>query len=126
MAKFEFRGKSFDEISKLTMEEFSNLLKSRQRRSLKRGMTEKQKKLLEKVRKDPKKFHRTHEREMVIVPEMIGIKIGVYNGREYVSLELKADMLGHRLGEFSPTRKQVKHSAPGFGATRSSKFVPLK
>lgn len=126
MAKFEFRGKNFDAISKLNMEEFSNLLKSRQRRSLKRGMTEKQKKLLEKIRKNHNKFHRTHERDMIILPEMIGVKIGVYNGREYVILEMKADMLGHRLGEFSPTRKQVKHSAPGFGATRSSKFVPLK
>ncbi|MFH1237636.1 MAG: 30S ribosomal protein S19 [Candidatus Aenigmatarchaeota archaeon] len=126
MAKFEFRGKSFDEISKLTMEEFSNMLKSRQRRSLKRGMTDRQKKLLEKIRKNHNKFHRTRERDMVILPEMIGTKIGVYNGREYVILEMKADMLGHRLGEFSPTRKQVKHSAPGFGATRSSKFVPLK
>ncbi len=56
----------------------------------------------------------------------VGIKIGVYSGKEYVPLEIKPEMLGHRLGEFVMTRKQVKHSAPGFGATRSSKFVPLK
>ena len=126
MAKFVFRGKSFEEIKKMDLETFANLLTSRQRRALKRGLTEKQKKLLEKIRKDPKKFHRTRCREMVILPEMVGVKIGVHNGKEYVPLEIKPEMIGHRLGEFVLTRKQVKHSAPGFGATRSSKFVPLK
>jgi len=126
MAKFEFRGKSIEEIKNMTLEEFSLMIPSRQRRSLKRGLPERQKKLLEKIRKDPKKYHRTHSREMVILPEMVGVKIGVYNGKEYLALEIKPEMLGHRLGEFVLTRKNVKHSAPGFGATRSSKFVPLK
>jgi len=126
MAKFEFRGKSIEEIRELNLEDFSMMLKSRQRRSLKRGMTDKQKKLLEKIRKNPKKFHRTMCREMVILPEMVGIRIGVHSGKEYVALDIKPEMLGHRLGEFVMTRKVVKHSAPGFGATRSSKFVPLK
>jgi small subunit ribosomal protein S19 len=126
MAKFEFRGKSLEEIKDMNLEDFSLMLKARQRRSLKRGLTEKQKKLLERIRKDPKKFHRTRSREMLILPEMVGVKMGVYNGKEYVQLEIKPEMLGHRLGEFVLTRKGVKHSAPGFGATRSSKFVPLK
>lgn len=126
MSKFAFRGKSFEEIKEMNLEEFSLLLKSRQRRALKRGLTEKQKKLLEKIRKNPGKFHRTRCREMVILPEMVGVKIGVHSGKEYVSLEIKPEMIGHRLGEFVMTRKSVKHSAPGFGATRSSKFVPLK
>ena len=126
MAKFEFRGKSIEEIKELNLEEFSKMLKSRQRRSLKRGMDDRQKKLLEKIRKNPKKFHRTRSREMLILPEMVGVKIGVYSGKEYVTLDIKPEMLGHRLGEFVMTRKQVKHSSPGFGATRSSKFVPLK
>jgi small subunit ribosomal protein S19 len=126
MAKFEFRGKSIEEIKAMNLEEFSLMIPSRQRRSLKRGLPEKQKKLLEKIRKNPKKYHRTHSREMVILPEMVGVKIGVYNGKEYLALEIKPEMLGHRLGEFVLTRKNVKHSAPGFGATRSSKFVPLK
>jgi small subunit ribosomal protein S19 len=126
MAKFVFRGKSLDEIKEMNLEEFSLLLKARQRRSLKRGLNEKQKKLLEKIRKDPGKFHRTRSREMIIVPEMVGVKMGVHNGKEYVTVEIKPEMLGHRLGEFAMTRKGVKHSSPGFGATRSSKFVPLK
>jgi len=126
MAKFAFHGKSFEEISEMNLEEFSLLLKSRQRRALKRGLGEKQKKLLEKIRKNPNKFHRTRCREMIILPEMVGIKIGVHNGKEYVTLEVKPEMLGHRFGEFAMTRKPVKHSSPGFGATRSSKFIPLK
>ncbi|HDD46077.1 MAG TPA: 30S ribosomal protein S19 [Candidatus Aenigmarchaeota archaeon] len=126
MAKFVFYGKTIEEVKKMSLEEFSSLLTSRERRSLKRGLTEREEKLLEKIRKHPDKFHRTHERQMVILPEMIGAKIGVHNGKEYVPLEIKPEMLGHRLGEFVPTRKQVKHSAPGFGATRSSKFIPLK
>jgi small subunit ribosomal protein S19 len=126
MPKFVFVGKSLEEIEKMDLGEFSKLLKSRQRRSLKRGLTETQKKLLERIRKNPEKFHRTHCRDMVILPEMIGAKLGVHNGKEYVPLEIKPEMLGHRLGEFVLTRKKVTHSAPGFGATRSSKFVPLK
>jgi small subunit ribosomal protein S19 len=126
MAKFMFRGKSFEEVKEMNLEEFSLLLKSRQRRALKRGLPEKQKKLLEKIRANPRKFHRTMCREMIILPEMVGVKIGVHSGKEYVPLEIKPEMLGHRLGEFVMTRKGVRHSAPGFGATRSSKFVPLK
>ncbi|UCD02704.1 MAG: 30S ribosomal protein S19 [Candidatus Aenigmatarchaeota archaeon] len=126
MAKFTYKGKGGEEIEKLSMEEFSQLLTSRARRSLKRGLPEAQKKLLQEIRKNPGKFHKTHCREMVIVPEMLGKKIGVYNGKEYVTVEIKDYMLGQSLGEFVVTRKKVSHSAPGFGATKSSKFVPLK
>jgi small subunit ribosomal protein S19 len=126
MAKFEFRGKSLEEIKEMNLEQFSRLIPSRDRRALKRGFTEKQKKLLEKIRSSPGKFHRTRCRDMVIIPEMLGAKMGIHNGKEYATVEIKPEMLGHRLGEFAVTRKTVKHSAPGFGATRSSKFVPLK
>ena len=126
MPKFEFRGKGLEDIQKLSLEEYRELLNSRERRALKRGFTDKQKKLLEKITRHPNKFHRTKSREMVIIPQLLGLKLGVYNGKEYVTLEIKPEMLGHRLGEFVLTRKEVKHSAPGFGATRSSKFVPLK
>lgn len=126
MAKFTYKGKSGEEIEKLSIEEFSELLTSRARRSLKRGLPESHKKLMVQIRKNPGKFHKTHCREMVITPEMLNKKIGVYNGKEYVVLDIKDYMLGHRLGEFAMTRKKVGHSAPGFGATKSSKFVPLK
>ena len=126
MKKFSYKGKSMEELKGSSLEDFSRVIKSRARRSLKRGLNFNQKKLLNEIRENPGKFHRTHSREMVIIPEMVGVKLGVYNGKEFVSLEVKDYMIGKRLGEFVVTRKQVKHSAPGFGATRSSKFVPLK
>ena len=126
MVKFSLKGKDLEDIKKMSLDEFRNLLPSRQRRSLKRGLTPIQKKLLENMRMDPKRFHKTHCRDLVVIPEMVGIKIGVHSGKEYVTIEIKPEMLGHKLGEFAPTRKIVRHSAPGFGATKSSKFVPLK
>ena len=126
MAKFNYREKDLEEIKGMNAEEFSKMLPSRMRRSLTRGLTENQKKFLEKVRNKPGKFHKTTCRELIILPEMLGVKVGVHNGKEYVALDIVPEMLGHRLGEFANTRKRVQHSAPGFGATRSSKFVPLK
>jgi len=120
-----FRGKTLEELQKLSLEEFSKLIPSRQRRSLLRGFTVQQKKLLERLRKK-NKAQKTHVRDMVIIPEMVGKKILVYSGKEWVQVDIKAEMLGHRLGEFSQTRRKVMHSAPGVGATRSSKFMPLK
>ena len=124
--KFTFRGKEIEEIQKLNLEEFSKLLTSRERRAIKRGFTNPEKNLLLSIRENPGKYHKTHSREMVIIPEMVGKKIGVHSGKEFVSLDIKPEMIGHRLGEFVLTRRMVKHSAPGFGATKSSKYVPLK
>lgn len=126
MAKvFTYRGKTLEELKKMSVEEFSELLNSKKRRSLKRGFSREKKKILEKLRKG-KSFVKTKKRDVIILPEMVGKKIGVYNGKEYVPLEITPEMIGHYLGEMVLTRKQVKHSSPGMGATRSSKFVPLK
>ena len=126
--KFLYRGKTTEEIDNLTLEEFSKLLTARERRALKRGLTKQEKKLLEKVRKNKgkDKLIRTHARDMIVLPEMVGAKMGIHNGREFKMVIIDAAMVGHRLGEFALTRQRVKHSAPGLGATRSSKFVPLK
>ncbi|MCD6226498.1 MAG: 30S ribosomal protein S19 [Candidatus Aenigmarchaeota archaeon] len=127
MAKiFMFKGKTLEELKKMSLEEFAKLINSRERRTLLRGLNERQKKLLEKIRKNPDKFHKTHERDMIILPEMVNAKIGVFNGKEYVMVVISPEMIGHRLGEFSMTRKRVMHSAPGVGATRGSKHIPLK
>src|SRR3989344_9485023 len=126
--KFSYRGMRIDELNKLTLEEFSKLLPSRQRRSLKRGLTDTQKKLLKNIRnsKGKDKLIRTTVRDMIILPEMVGTKMGIHNGKEYVTVVISESMVSHYLGEFAMTRVRVKHSAPGLGATRSSKFVPLK
>ncbi len=123
---FSFKGKSLEQLKEMTLEEFAKLINSRERRTLLRGLNDRQKKLLENIRKKPDKFHKTHERDMIILPEMVDIKIGVFNGKEYFMVVISPEMIGHRLGEFSQTRKRVMHSAPGVGATRGSKHIPLK
>jgi len=124
MADFTYRGKSVEEMKKLNMDEFAELLPSRKRRSVKRGLSHPQKKLLKKLRKDGQA--RTHARDMIILPEMVGKTVEIYDGEDYVKVEIEAPMIGHYLGEFATTREKVSHSAPGLGATRSSKHVPLK
>ena len=124
--EFTFRGVTLDQLKDMPADDFAKLCSSRERRALKRGFTEVEKKLLLRVKKNPMKFHRTHAREMVVVPQLLGVKLGVHNGKEYVTLEIGPQHLGRRLGDFVLTRRVVKHSAPGFGATRSSKYVPLK
>ena len=126
MAEFIYRGKKIEEIKKMSLEEFSKIITSRERRGLKRGFTEPEKKVLVNIRANPGKFHKTHSREMIIIPEMLGVKMGIHNGKGFVTIDIKPEMLGKRLGEFAPTRKNIKHSSPGFGATKSSKYVPLK
>ena len=113
-------------LKDLSLEEFSKLIPSNERRQLKRGFTDRQKKLLGQIKKYPDKFHKTHERDMVIIPEMIDAKLGVYNGKEFLHVTIKPEMIGHRLGEFALTRQRIRHSSPGAGATRGSKHIPLK
>jgi small subunit ribosomal protein S19 len=122
---FSFKGKSLEELQKMSIEEFAKLIASRERRNLKRGFDEEEKKFLAKVRKSDKPV-KTHMREFVIIPDMLFKRILVHNGKEWVQVDVKPEMLGHRLGEFSLTRHRVQHSAPGVGATKSSKFLPLK
>jgi len=115
------------------MDEFINILPSRQRRSLHRGLTSEQRILLEKIRKAKETLRKgsdtivkTHVRDMIVLPEMVGIKLLVHNGKEFVSVEIKPEMIGHYVGEFAITNRPVKHGTPGIGASRSSMYVPLK
>jgi len=122
---FTYKGKTIEELQKLSLEDFARLTTSRERRALLRGFSENEKKFLEKLRTANKPV-RTHLRDLVIIPEMVFKKVSVYNGKEWVTFEIKPEMIAHRLGEFALTRKRVIHSAPGVGATKSSKFLPLK
>lgn len=128
--KFTYRGYTLEQLQAMSLEEFAKLLPSRQRRSLLRGLTPEQRKFLEKLRKYREKGIdkpiRTHCRDMIILPEMVGAKVAVHNGKDFIVFEIVPEMIGHRLGEFSQTRKRVIHGTPGIGATRSSMFIPLK
>ncbi len=126
MAKeFTWKGKLEEEAAKLDMTEFMKLIPSRSRRSLKRGLTEAQKALMKRVEAGENNV-KTHCRDMIIVPAMVGKTLRIYNGKEYLPVMITAQMLGHYLGEFSHTRKGVTHSAAGIGATRSSKAVSAR
>ena len=122
---FLFKGKTIEELQKMSLEEFAKLLPSRQRRKLLRGFNEKEKKFLERLRKSEKPV-RTHLRDFIIIPEMNDKKVLVHNGNTWVGVNIKPEMIGRRLGEFALTRKRVIHSAPGVGATKASKFLPMK
>ncbi len=128
--EFNYKGKTLAELQQMPHEELIELLPSRAKRTLKRGLTQQQQKLLERVadakKEGGKKTIRTHCRDMIILPDMVGLNMSVYNGKEFTEFEVKTEMIGRYLSEFTLTRKPVKHNSPGVGATRSSLFVPIK
>ena len=132
--KFTYRGFEIEELQAKSMDELVNIMPARARRSLKRGFSEMQKKLLARIRDTRKEMEagnkvkpvRTQCRDMLILPEMVGMDFEIYNGKEFLRVNLTTEMIGQYLGEFALNRKPVKHSAPGVGATRSSLFVPVK
>jgi len=128
--EFRYRGKTLEELNAMSTEALLELLPSRARRSLNRGVSEEKRKLLEDARakKEGKREGeiKTHARDMIVLPTMVGLTIGVHNGREFVNLEVKPEMIGRYLGEYVITNKKVVHGTPGIGASRSSLYVPLK
>ena len=131
--EFMYRGYTLPQLRNLSMDEFIKLLSSRQRRSLLRGLTSQQRLLLEKIRETNalhddrgKKPVKTHVRDMVILPEMVGATVSIYNGKDFIPVNIKPEMIGHYLGEFAITNKPVRHGTPGIGASRSSMYVPLR
>jgi len=132
LQEFTFRGKTLDELQKMDLKEFSKLCTARARRTLlRRGVDEKIMKKIKKTKEllaQGKKVKpiRTHKRDMIIIPEMIGITFGVHNGKEFVPITIEKEMLGHYLGEFALTRKRVKHGKAGIGATKSSTALAAK
>ena len=125
-----FKGKTVEEVIEMKLSDFMNLVTSRARRSLKNGFTEEQKKLLIKIKKSKegkyKKPIKTHCRDMVVIPDMVGQKIFIHTGKEFVPIDISYEMLGRYLGELTMTRKKVSHSAPGIGATKSSAAMSVK
>ena len=126
MAKeFMLRGKTVEEIKRMSLTEFAALVPSRERRKLKRGFTDAEKIFIEHLSKK-KKEYKTQCRDIPVIPSMIGKIIRVYSGKEFVPVLIIPEMLGHRLGEYVMTRKKVSHSAPGIGATRSSASLSVR
>jgi small subunit ribosomal protein S19 len=126
MAKKEFtyRGKTLEELKKLDIKEFMRLLPSRERRTLKRGLTEQEKILMKELEK--KDNVKTHCRDLIILPQIVGKKLRIHSGKSYEMILIEPEMIGFRLGDFALTRKGVSHSAPGVGATKSSSNVSVK
>jgi small subunit ribosomal protein S19 len=123
--EFTYRGFTLDELKQKGMTELVTLMPARARRKIRRGFTRDEENLLATVRAGASPV-RTHLRSMVVLPEMIGVPIEVHNGKEFVKVDLMPESLFHYLGEFALTRRRVTHGSAGIGATRSSKYVPLK
>eukprot|EP01092_Planopodium_desertum_P002950 TRINITY_DN14_c0_g1_i1.p1 TRINITY_DN14_c0_g1~~TRINITY_DN14_c0_g1_i1.p1 ORF type:complete len:246 (-),score=73.05 TRINITY_DN14_c0_g1_i1:103-801(-) len=133
--KFSYRGVDLDALLELKSDALIQLVTARARRKLtQRGLKKKHMSFIQKLRDakvgaasgEKPAIVKTHFRNMIIVPEMIGSIIGVHNGKAFNPIEIKPGMVGHYLGEFSVTYKFVKHGKPGIGATHSSRFIPLK
>ena len=129
MAKvFRYRGKTLEELQAMEFNEFTKILPSNAKRHAKRGFTDAEKILLKKVKKykEGDKPIRTHVRNMIVLPEFVGKSFMIHSGKEWKLIEIQEEMIGHRLGEFAKTRKDVKHSGPGIGATKGTKFAAVK
>ncbi|MGE5684224.1 MAG: 30S ribosomal protein S19 [Nitrososphaerota archaeon] len=132
--EFRFRGLNVDQLKNLSIEALLPLLNARQRRSLDKRvgkyMNDEKRKLRERIKNvregNSNETIRTHVRDMIILPDMVGITINIHNGKEFNPISIKPEMIGHYLGEYSITNKRVQHGAPGVGASRSSLYVPLK
>jgi len=109
--EFQYRGYTGEQLKELSTKEFMALIPSRERRSLSRGFTHEEQNLLKKLEKKDKV--KTHARQMVILPKMIGKTILVHNGKEISELTIQEEMVGGRLGQFALTRKKAGHTSGG-------------
>lgn len=118
---FSYRGKTVEELKALDTREFAKLVKSRTRRAILRQTASIEKFITKCEKLKAKgKLIRTHLRDIVIVPKMIGYTVNIQNGKQFLPIEIVPEMISHRIGEFSITRQKVKHGAAGIGATKSS------
>jgi small subunit ribosomal protein S19 len=123
--EFTYRGFRLEELRRMGMSELIPAMPARVRRKITRGLTKGEENLLSRFRNGDTKI-RTHLRDMVIMPEMVGREVEIYNGKEFLKVEIQPEAVFHYLGEFALTRRKVTHGSAGIGATRSSKYVPLK
>lgn len=147
--EFEYRGVPIADLEKMQLDKVVVMLNARQRRSLRRGVTDGKRRLVARIRSAKKAAAeggaaadapppkaaaaaagsggiRTHLRDLIVLPFMVGATVNVFNGKEFKPVEIKPEMIGHYIGEYSLTSRRVSHGAPGVGASRSSLYVPLK
>jgi len=125
--EFTYHGLSKEELSNIPNEKLLKLFTARIRRSLTRGINDDKKKLMEEMKdKNNKNPIKTHLRDVIILPYMVGVTVHIFSGKEFVPITITIQMVGHYLGEYVITNKRVNHGAPGVGASRSSLYVPLK
>ncbi|CDR98730.1 hypothetical protein [Sporisorium scitamineum] len=131
--KFTYRGIELDALLDMSNEDFMQLVHARARRKFQRGLKRKPMGLIKRLRKakaeappnEKPATVKTHLRDMIVVPEMIGSMIGIYTGRFFVNTEIKPEMVGHYLGEFAMTYIPTRHGAKGKGAT-VDRFLPIR
>ena len=122
MRERKFCGLTLEQLKALSVKELADHIPARSRRSLLRHPEVVERFLKSAEEKlSRKKRIRTHLRDLIIVPRMVGMNIQIYNGKSFEEMQIEIEMIGHRLGEFSLTRQKVNHSAAGIGATRGSK-----
>ncbi len=125
--EFTYRGKTLEELKQLDVREFAEHLCSRQRRAVLRQFQSIEQFVNRALEKNSKgKKIRTHNREMIVVPQLIGLQIQIYNGKTFMPVEVIGEMLGHRFGELAPSRARINHGKAGVGATKGSKFKSKK
>lgn len=125
--EFTYRGFTLEELLSMSFDEVLGILPSRARRTYLRGLNYEQQTAFEKIRDaEEGEVVRTHRKDLPIIPQFVGKTVSIYDGHEFRDVEVKPEMIGCFLGEFILTRKAPQHSGPGVGATRSSKFMPLK
>ncbi len=128
--EFDYRGIPLDQLQNMSLEKLFEIFPARARRSLTRGITDGKRKLIEEIKLEKagkaKNPIKTHIRDLIVVPYMVGITINVFSGKEFVPVTITPQMIGHFVGEYVRTNKRVVHGAPGVGASRSSLYVPLK
>lgn len=125
--EFFYRGNNMEQLLAMPLEEVLELLPSRSRRTYQQGLNYEQQLLFDGLTAaEPGQVVRTHRKDLPILPQFVGKTVSIYNGKEFKDFEIKPEMIGHFLGEFVMTRRTPQHSGPGVGATRSSKFMPLK
>lgn len=110
--ELKFKGKTLEELQALDVREFAKLLNSRQKRSVLRNFQKHEnfvKRANAQIAKG-KNSVKTHIRDLVIVPGLVGMKLQVYNGRDFLHFEVTIEMLGHKFGEFALTRTKTRHN----------------